>query len=52
LPAKYGGDVTTSATEQSSTAFMSRASPQMSESAAAQGLTVSSSDSSGAVKRS
>ena len=52
LPAKYGGDVTTNATEQSSTACMSRASPQMIESAARHGLTVSSSDSSGGVKRS
>ena len=47
LPAKYGGDVTTSATELSSTSAMSRASPQITESAAPHGLTVSSFDRSG-----
>ncbi len=51
LPAKYGGEVTTRATELSSIWCMSRASPQKIESAAPHGFTVSSSLSSGAVNR-
>ena len=51
LPAKYGGDVTTSATELSSTTDMSRASPQNSWSAAEHALTVSSSSIFGGVNR-
>ena len=52
LPAKYGGEVTMSATELSSTAAMSRLSPQNSVSATVQGLTVSSSDRMGVENRS
>jgi hypothetical protein len=53
LPAKYGGEVTTRATEPSVTWAMLRASPQTKGSATGSGAsTVSSSDSSGVLKRS
>ena len=52
LPAKYGGEVTTSATELDSTADMSRESPTMMRPAAVHGLTTSSSEIVGGVNRS
>ena len=52
LPAKYGGDVTTRATELDSTADMSRESPVMMRPAAVHGLTVESVEIVGAVNRS
>ncbi len=51
LPAKYGGDVTTSATHLSAIALMSRASPQKIVSATGQSLTSSSSEIFGAGNR-
>jgi hypothetical protein len=52
LPAKYGGDVTTSATDASGTASMWRASPCTNGSATSAVTTASSVDSSGGRKRS
>ena len=52
LPAKYGGDVTTSATEASSTSSMWRASPVTILSLIGDRATSSSALSTGAVKRS
>ena len=53
LPAKYGGDVTTRATEASATVFIARASPHTKGSATGSaGATWSSLDSAGGWKRS
>ncbi|MEZ5250691.1 MAG: hypothetical protein R2713_16225 [Ilumatobacteraceae bacterium] len=51
LPAKYGGEVTTRATELSATSCMSRASPTTIRSTTAAGWIVSSALTSGAWKR-
>ena len=52
LPAKYGGEVTISATEDGRTrSAMARASPQWIQSTGPGWLTVASSDSTGSVKR-
>ena len=52
LPAKYGGDVTTSATAPSAMVVMCRASPQTNGSATGLGgSTSASSDSAGGIKR-
>ena len=51
LPAKYGGDVTTSATDASATSVMWRLSPTISSSRTLGSLTVESSLSSGGANR-
>jgi hypothetical protein len=51
LPAKYGGEVTTSATDPSATSLMSRESPRYSSSRALGSLTTSSVEATGSSKR-